>query len=155
MVGFAGCDEIVGVPDGAMVSTVHVQLTDGPVLPAASAIRTWNVCEPSASWPVCSGVVHANHPPVSSRHWKVSGDVAPAKPKVGFDEASKSAGFVVNVGAAAGAVRSTTHVVVAAGPALPAASTSCTLKVCEPSASVGAVRGEVHDVQAPPSSWHW
>ena len=144
---------IVGDPDGAMVSTVHVQLADGPLLPAASAIRTWKVCEPSASWPVCSGVAQANHAPLSSRHWKVSGDVAPAKAKVGFAEASKSAGFVVNVGAAAGAVRSTVQVVVAAGPALPAASTSCTLKECEPSASVDVVRGEVHDVQAPPSSW--
>ena len=98
----AGDDVIVGVPDGGTVSRVHVQLVEAPVLPAASAMRTWNVCEPSASTPVWSGVVHANQAPVSSLHWKVSGDVAPANAKVALATFVGFAGFVDSVGEEAG-----------------------------------------------------
>ena len=67
--GFAGLDPIVGVPDGGVVSTVHVVVVDVPVLPAASTSRTLNVCVPSASVAVVYGEVHAVHAPVSSWHW--------------------------------------------------------------------------------------
>jgi hypothetical protein len=60
---------------------------------------------------------------------------------------------VVITGSAGGAV-STTHVTAAGAPVFPATSVAFTWNVCEPSAMLGYVFGDVH-AEYVPSSAHW
>ena len=67
--GSFGPLRIVGTAAGGVRSSVHVYEVAEPVLPAASARRTWSVCTASASVAVVYGVAHVAHAPVSSLHW--------------------------------------------------------------------------------------
>src|SRR5205807_1434742 len=66
LLGFAGV--AVNVTVGAVVSTVHVNVASGPVLPAVSVACTANVWLPSARPANVFGDVHAANAPASSLH---------------------------------------------------------------------------------------
>ena len=69
--GSDGPEVTVG-PPGAVVSTVQVVLAGALSFRAASVAFTENVCEPSASGPIDSGLVHAAYAEPSRLHWKVA-----------------------------------------------------------------------------------
>jgi hypothetical protein len=150
LLGFVGAAEIVVV--GATVSIVHVKLAGALALPAASVALTWKVWLPSASAEYAFGLEQLVNVPVSSAQVKVA-PASEVKLKLAFALLLGFVGEALIV--AAGAAVSTVHVLVASGPALPAASTALTWKVCVPSATPVYAFGLVQLANAAASSAHW
>jgi 2C-methyl-D-erythritol 2,4-cyclodiphosphate synthase len=149
LLGFVGEELIVAV--GACVSIVQVELAAVPVFPAASVALTWKVCEPSASAEYAFGLEQLANAPPSSAHWNVA-PASEVKLKLAFALLLGFVGEALIV--AVGATVSIVQVELAAVPALPAASTALTWKVCEPSARPVYAFGLEQLANAPPSSAH-
>jgi hypothetical protein len=96
-------------------------------LPATSAARTSNVCDPSARPVRLCGLVQAFHEPASRRHWNVAAGSFDEKVKLAAVAAVGEAGFesIVVVGAAV----SRANVTLDGVSALPAASSARTRTV--------------------------
>ncbi len=119
-------------------------------MPAPSIARAEKECEPSSSDPTEAGLVQGKKLAPSSEHSYVA---PPARPKVavrlrigpdGPEVMEVSGGTVSTVKLRDGGAVST----------LPTESNERTLKVCAPSASVGAVNGDSHGANAPESIAH-
>ena len=73
-VGLASFDGLAGtlsVAVGLTVSTVQLRVSSGPIFPALSIARTWNVCPPSARPGYVMPLEQALKIPLSSLHWKL------------------------------------------------------------------------------------
>ena len=148
-----GWADMVTVPAGGVVSTVHVAVATGPVLPAASIRRTRSSCGPSARAERATGLVHDDQAAESSEHCADSPAPAPVNATDPDADADGSEGCDARV-VAPGATVSSVHARVAAGPVLPAASTRRTRSSCGPSARASGVYVEGHAAQAPASRRH-
>ena len=146
-VGSAGAPVMVTV--GAVVSTVQAADAGAPVLPAASVATTEKVCGPSGRPSAVNGDVHAAGVPASRVQVNVAVASGDEKVRVASGSLVGSAG--AESMATAGAAVSTVQAADAGGPVLPAASVATTEKVWGPSASPGAVNGELHGPGVPPS----
>src|SRR5262249_4917282 len=150
--GSGGAEVIV--VSGAAVSITQVNDAGvGSTLSAASIARTSKVCVPSPSVTLVNGEVHAPNTPASRRHSKRTPLSFAVNENEGLELFEGFAGDAVIV--VSGAVRSTTQVNDAGvGSTLPAASIARTWKVCEPSARVPVLNGDVQATNAPLSMRH-
>ena len=120
---------------------------------AGSVARTSKVCAPSAREAVVWAELQEAHAPASTRHSKVEPTWLAENANVGVESFVGPDGPLSIV--VSGATVSTVIVRMSGvGSMFPATSVARTSKVCEPSASEAVVVGEVHDVQAAPSTRH-
>ena len=139
---------------GAAVSTVKPRDAGvGSRFPAGSVARTSNVCAPSASDAVVSGVEHEPHAPASTRHSNVEPAWLDENANVGVASLVRPDGppSIVVCGAAVSTVKMCDAGV---GSTLPARSVARTSNVCAPSASDAMLSGVEHEAHAPPSTRH-
>ena len=110
------------------------------------------MCVPGASAGLTVyGDTHVVQAPPSTRHSKVPPETPPDSANDGVVSLVVPPWLGVTVGITVGAVVPIVHVCDAAGPWLPAASTSATRNVWAPSASEVSERGLVQAAYAPPS----
>ena len=139
---------------GAAVSTVKLREAGvASTFPARSVARTSNVCAPSASDPVVSGVEHEPHAPPSTRHSNVEPASSAENANVGVASFVGPDGplSIVVSGAAVSTVKLRDAGV---GSTLPAGSVARTSNVWAPSACRAVVWAELQEAQAPPSTRH-
>jgi hypothetical protein len=150
LLGLVGDALIVAV--GAVVSIVHVELAEAPVLPAASVAWTWNVWLPSPSPLRAAGELQAANAPASTAHWKVA-PASELNAKVALELVLGFDG--VEVIETLGGVESIVQLKLAGvASTLPSASAARTWKLWAPSASPEYAFGDEHEANAPASSAH-
>jgi hypothetical protein len=123
-----------------------------PTLPAASTGLMRNVCEPSATYGIVTGVAHG----VKSAPSRLQSAPVPSAPyenwKVATDEADCAVGPFATTAVPVGGSLSTVQVVLVGVLLLPAESTERVWKVYAPSVSPVNAIGDVHGAHVPSGS---